>query len=123
MRMAYRSPPRLQYSRLRDCLGNDGNWVRLTCRKCGLSFAVPVVPFVIRYGMEAPADYLTEKPKCEVCGNRSFHVSRPALQGQVGDWHPEPFPIDKGYCTVTARVREQKANMNRDRASRGLSPV
>jgi hypothetical protein len=81
------------------------------------------VPFVIRYGLDAPSDYLTAKPKCEVCGGRAFHVSRPGLQGQVGDWHHEPFPVEQGICAVTARVREHKANMNADRASRGLPPV
>jgi hypothetical protein len=121
--MVYQSPPRLQYSRLRDCFGNDGNWIRLTCRNCGLSFATPIAPFAIRYGMNAPADYLTAKPKCEVCGSRAFLVRRPSLQGQVGDWHSEPFPVDQGYCAVTARVREHKAKMNADRASRGLPPV
>jgi hypothetical protein len=82
-----------------------------------------VVPFAIRYGLDAPADFLKTKPRCEVCGHRSFYIRRPYTNGQVGEWHTEPFPVDKGYCAVTARVREQKANMNADRARRGLPPV
>jgi hypothetical protein len=110
-------------NRLRDCLGNDGNWVRFSCQGCGHSFAAPIVPFAIRYGMDAPAEVIRTKPKCEICGRRSWALRRPSLVGAVGEWHYEPFPADEGCCAVTARVREHAANMNADRASRGLPPV
>jgi hypothetical protein len=66
-------------------------WVRLYCETpdCGNHKAVALVPLVLRWGPDAPRDWLLTRFRCSKCGRRNSSIRAPSRMGSHG---PEPFP-------------------------------
>ncbi|WP_454180623.1 hypothetical protein [Parvibaculum sp. MBR-TMA-1.3b-4.2] len=64
-------------------------WVHAWCDGCGHHGALPLIPFLIRWGPAAPSDRLRAALRCPRCGRRGGSITLPSMMGSQG---PEPFP-------------------------------
>jgi hypothetical protein len=85
------APPRPTLRQISEAPG----WFRVYCEKigCGHHSALPMAPFVIRWGPETPSDVLRRSLKCTKCGTKGASIKRPGYTDNSG--LPEPFPVDK----------------------------
>lgn len=77
-----------------DLIRNDPRWLWLHCANtdCGHKRAVAVVPFVIRWGANAPSDRLRRSMRCVKCGHSGALTYSPAWIDTNVRW--QPFPDD-----------------------------
>src|SRR5262249_22079365 len=66
-------------------------WLWLRCDACGHRVAVPLVPFVIRWGGDASSDMLRTHARCTVCGRRGASLQHPSWGDESMGW--EVFPL------------------------------
>lgn len=81
-----------------DLIRNDPRWLWLHCEntECGHKRAIAVVPFVIRWGANAPSERLRRSMRCIKCGQRGAQTYAPAWVDANVRW--QPFPNDGDEC-------------------------
>ncbi|WP_339831021.1 hypothetical protein [uncultured Parvibaculum sp.] len=69
-------------------------WVRISCNtpRCGNHTAVALVPLLLRWGPDAPRDWIETRFRCSKCGSRDNSIRGPSMMGSHG---PEPFPLPR----------------------------
>lgn len=70
-------------------------WIWLSCNNinCSHKVATAIVPFVIRWGPDAPGDLVRRLARCRKCGHKGATTHHPSwISSSVGC---EPFPTDK----------------------------
>lgn len=84
-------------------LGPHAKWVWLSCNNlhCSHRVAVPLAPFVIRWGADASSDRLRINTVCRVCGHRGASLQVPGITGPVDAREPDPFPAEQGYVAYS----------------------
>ncbi len=77
---------------LGDLIRNDPRWLWLHCENidCRHARAVAVVPFVIRWGADAPSDRLRLSMRCTKCGHQGATINHPAWTDANSRWQPFP---------------------------------
>jgi hypothetical protein len=83
-----KSPPTL-----RDVLRQNGTWLWVQRPQCGCDKAIPLAPFIARYGLDAPLSVVLKKSRCTTCGERPATISIPSWPG-VGK-KQAPIPLDR----------------------------
>lgn len=86
----YPAPPRPTLKQISNAPG----WFRVYCEQigCGHKAALPIAPFIIRWGPDTPSDVLRRSLKCTKCGAKGATIQRPGLIGTSR--LSEPFPVD-----------------------------
>jgi hypothetical protein len=81
-------------STMGDLARNEPGWLWLHCENadCGHKCAVAVVPFVIRWGENAPSDWLRRSMRCTKCGHKGALTYHPSWHDSNAGW--QPFPTD-----------------------------
>ena len=78
---------------LRDMLRQNGSWLWVQRPQCGCDKAIPLAPFVAKYGLDAPLSVIVTKSRCTTCGKPPATMSIPSWPG-VGKT-PLPIPLDR----------------------------
>ena len=60
-------------------------WVFCNARECTHRRALPLAPFVIRYGKDASSDVLRRNFTCSRCGRRGASLQVPSWAMQTGE--------------------------------------
>lgn len=81
----------------------NASWLWLTCYKCECRFAVPCVPYIIRFGPDAPTTVYTTKTRCICCGRMTLVSQVPGYRADLPTGEHEPFPVERGYCALKAK--------------------
>jgi len=86
-------PPRAAIRTLGQLAAREPRWVRLWCNTpgCGHHAAIALVPFLLRWGPDAPRGWMESRFRCARCGRRDTSISAPSMMSFHG---PEPFPDD-----------------------------
>jgi hypothetical protein len=75
-------------------LHREPHWFWVHCDGCRRSRALPLAPFVIRWGPEASSDMLRRNLTCTVCGHRGASLQHPSwVDSQIG---LQAFPVEQG---------------------------
>lgn len=73
-------------------------WAFCNRRECSYHRALPLAPFVIRYGPDVSSDYLREHLKCSKCGHKGVSLQVPSwVDMQTGE---QPFPRAPGNLSA-----------------------
>jgi hypothetical protein len=72
----------------------EPHWVWWWCPKCHREVAVPLAPFIIRWGANASSDLLRKNPRCTKCGQRGGLLQMPSIH--TSDTPYLPFPVEEG---------------------------
>src|SRR5689334_20583431 len=75
----------------------EPHWVWWNCSGCRRWVAVPLVPFIIRWGAKASSDMLRRNPRCTKCGHRGGLLQVPSHHTDETPYLP--FPIEQGVAT------------------------
>lgn len=67
-------------------------WFWLACAEftCGHLAAVPYAPFAIRWGLDAPLDWLRKRARCSQCGHKGAVITLPSWSGESQGWAAFP---------------------------------
>lgn len=110
-------------------LHSEPFWLWLYCRNyhfCGHRSAVPLAPFIIRWGPEVDIKWLQARLRCTVCGEIGADTIHPSYHSQEVGW--SPFPIDSAgpfsfgediaVCNLYSHTKSQQAIIELTRALR-----
>lgn len=90
----YRHGPPQRITTIGQLVREPPRWFHLRCNTigCGNRAAVPLIPLILRWGPDAPREWLDTRFRCTRCGARSTSVTRPSVApfGVV-----EEFPADR----------------------------
>ncbi len=78
---------------LREALAVDtGKWVHVYCvdRGCHHHSAVAFAPLAIRWGMDAPVEWIRRRLRCSRCGRRGARTIVPSKDVYTGMWQAFP---------------------------------
>jgi hypothetical protein len=67
-------------------------WVLCNNRSCMRRSAIPLAPFVIRYGADASSDVLRRNFTCSGCGRRGASLQVPSWEIQTGEPRDYKYP-------------------------------
>lgn len=81
-------------------------WLWLHCEDCGHMRAVPLAPFVIRWGDSASGDVLRKSARCSECGHKGAALQHPSYKDTQSGRQPIPthWPSLKVGSKVDCRV-------------------
>lgn len=84
--------PTFDRATMGDLVRNDPRWVWLHCLnvECRHKRAVALVPFVIRWGADAPSDKLRQSMRCTKCGHKGALTYSPSWVDTIVGWQPFP---------------------------------
>ena len=89
--------PRIPLGDPSDTLGQMRRqycWVWVRCLECSHDRPVAIVPFIIRWGADAPVNRLRTNLRCSKCGHRGVGLQTPSWGlSDWGDW--APFPVER----------------------------
>ena len=77
----------------------EPRWVWAYCDNvgCGHISALPLVPFVIRWGAKASSNLIRRNLTCSKCGTRGVSITLPS---QLGSHGPQTFPVERAVTCV-----------------------
>ena len=91
--MAHRPTP--QIATLGQLHREQPHWFWVHCGRCRRQRAIPLAPFVIRWGPDASSDMLRRNLTCTHCGHRGASLQHPSwVDSQIG---LQPFPFDQAH--------------------------
>ena len=70
----------------------EPHWLWWNCSGCSRWVAVPLAPFVIRWGADASSDLLRKNPRCTKCGHRGGLLQVPSHHSLEMPY--QPFPAE-----------------------------
>ena len=71
------------------------HWFWAHCGMCSRQRAIPLAPFVIRWGTDASSDMLRRNLTCSHCGHRGASLQHPSwVDTQIG---VQPFPTKQAH--------------------------
>lgn len=84
-------PPNDPITTIGQMMSEAPRWFHVTCNTIGCRnrAAVPLVPLILRWGPDAPREWLDTRFRCPRCGCRNTSIRMPSMSGSHG---PEPFP-------------------------------
>jgi hypothetical protein len=88
------SEPSFEQATMGDLARNDPRWLWLRCEnvECRHKRAVAIVPFVIRWGVNAPSEGLRQSMRCTKCGHKGAATYHPPWIDMTLGW--QAFPAD-----------------------------
>lgn len=66
------------------------HWLWLVCHSCLKFTAVPLAPFVIRWGVDCPAERLKQAARCTRCGAKGAGLQVPSWRDRQRGWQAFP---------------------------------
>lgn len=74
---------------------NEPFWIWLHCARsiCTHSAPIPIAPLIIRWGPNAPADWMRTRFRCSQCGTKGAHTICPSWQDMTVGL--QPFPLSQ----------------------------
>ncbi len=76
------------------------HWVWWYCDACGRSVAVPLAPFLIRWGPDASSDALRKNPRCTKCSHRGGTIRLPSHSSS--QMAHSLFPVELGVAAQSS---------------------
>jgi hypothetical protein len=76
----------------------EPHWVWWHCVRCQRYVAVPLAPFIIRWGADASSDLLRRHPRCTRCGTRGGLIQMPSIHTSETPYLP--FPVEHGVQVI-----------------------
>jgi hypothetical protein len=74
-------------------LHREPGWWWLICETCLHTRAIPLAPFVIRWGRHASSDVLRRNARCSACGHRGAVMRHPSFYDSGVRY--QPFPAEQ----------------------------
>jgi len=80
---------------------SEPRWIWANCNtvNCGHARAVPLIPFLIRWGADASSNLLRQNLSCSKCGARGVYITLPS---RIGSHGAQEFPTERAMIFPTS---------------------